>query len=294
MSATPRPVREAQARGDRVSRSRGFAWLARSGFLARGLIYGIIGVLAVKLALGDGGKATNQQGALRTIAHQPFGRTLLTVVAVGLGGYALWRLLRAAIGHGPEASDSGFDRVAGVASGVVYAILCVTAVKILSGGQTAGSGHPQKPAAGVLGWPGGTWLVGGAGAILIGVALYQGYKGLSEKFLDDSKTEQMSRRGRKAFTAFGVVGHLARMVVFGLVGYFLLKAAIDYAPSQAVGLDGALARLQRDSYGPYLLGIVGDRARLLRRVFGGRRALSPAVGSDGAQPGPWTDPAVRR
>lgn len=239
-----------------IAHSQGFDWLARSGFAARGLIYGIIGVLAVKLALGDGGKTTSQQGALQTIAGQPFGKALLTAVAIGLGGYALWRLLRAALGHGPESSDHGLERIAGVASGIAYAILCVTAFKLVIGAGTSGSGSPQEPAAGVLGWPGGPWLVGGGGAVLVGVGLFQGYKGLSRDFLDDSKTEEMSSAGRRAFTAVGVAGHLARMVVFGLVGYFLIRAAIDYQPSQAVGLDGALARLQQNAYGPVLLGVV--------------------------------------
>jgi hypothetical protein len=83
-----------------------------AGFVARGLIYGTIGILAVKLAVGAGGKATSQQGALKTIAQQPFGKVLLILVAIGLAGYALWRILRALLGHGPEASDSGFERVA--------------------------------------------------------------------------------------------------------------------------------------------------------------------------------------
>ena len=96
----PQPVRAAQAGGEKVARSRGFEWLARAGFVARGLIYGIIGILAIKLAVGAGGKTTNQQGALKTIAHQPFGKVLLILVAIGLGGYALWRLVRALLGHG--------------------------------------------------------------------------------------------------------------------------------------------------------------------------------------------------
>ena len=91
-------IRRAQSSGEQVVASTGFEWLARSGFVARGLIYGIIGILAIKLALGDGGTTTNQQGALKTIAHQSFGKTLLILVAVGLGGYALWRLVRAALG----------------------------------------------------------------------------------------------------------------------------------------------------------------------------------------------------
>ena len=127
-----------------VVRSRGFEWFARSGFVARGLIYGIIGILAVKLALGAGGKTTNQQGALKTVAHQPFGKVLLVLVAVGLAGYALWRLTRAVLGHGSEASDSGFDRVAAFASGVVYAALCAIAVEIIVGAGSGGSGVRRK------------------------------------------------------------------------------------------------------------------------------------------------------
>jgi hypothetical protein len=99
-------------------------------------------------------------------------------------------------------------------------------------------------------------LVGIAGAVLIGVAGYQAYKGLKKTFLDDSKTEQMSHRIKKVYTALGVFGHLARAVVFTLVGYGMIKAAIDYDPHKAVGLDGALRKLANASYGPWLLGIV--------------------------------------
>jgi hypothetical protein len=254
---TRRPVRDAEDSGEKVARSRGLEWLARAGFVARGLIYGIIGILAIKLAVGAGGTTTNQQGALKAIAHQPFGKVLLILVAIGLGGYALWRFVRALLGHGPEDSDSGFDRVAAFGSGIVYAGLCAIAVEILLGsGSGGGSGNASKTTAGVFGWPGGTWLVGIAGAVLIGIGLYQGYRGLSKDFLKDSKTEQMSPRVRNWIEWIGSFGHLARMVVFGLVGVFLIKAAIEYNPSKAVGLDGALAKLAHASYGPFLLGIV--------------------------------------
>ncbi len=161
--------------------STAFAYLSRAGFVARALIYGIIGILALKLALGHGGKLTNQQGALRTVAHQPFGKFLLTLVAVGLGGYSLWRLVRAAIGRGPEGSDSGADRVAAFASGIVYAGMCVLAIEVLSGSGSSKSTSPKGATAGVFGWPAGTWLVGIAGAVMIGVALYQAYRGLSPR-----------------------------------------------------------------------------------------------------------------
>jgi hypothetical protein len=231
--------------------------MARVGLVARGIVYGIVGILALKLAVGSGGKATTQRGALQTIAREPFGQALLIATAVGLAGYAIWRLVRAGIGHGTDQKDSGFQRVAGVASGVAYAALCVTAVKILAGASSSGgSNSPKQTTAGVLNWTGGTLIVGVVGAILIGVALGQGYKGVSKRFLDSSKTAEMSLEVKRGFTAIGVFGHLARMVVFGLIGYGLLRAAIDYNPHQAIGLDGALNKLSHNSYGPFLLGVV--------------------------------------
>jgi cytochrome b561 len=236
--------------------SSAFEVLARAGFVARGLVYAIIGVLALKLAFGHGGKLTNQQGALKTVAHQPFGTVLLTLVAIGLGGYSIWRLVRAAIGHGPEGSDTGFERLAALASGLAYGALCLLAIEILVSGHGSTSGSPKQATAGVFGWPGGTWIVGIAGVVMIAVALYQGYRGITKKFLKDSKVEEMKPEVKKWISRLGTVGHLARMVVFGLVGIFLVKAAIDYNPKQAVGLDGALAKLTHYSYGPLLLGVV--------------------------------------
>ncbi|HEU5010462.1 MAG TPA: DUF1206 domain-containing protein, partial [Gaiellaceae bacterium] len=113
--------------------SRAFEWLSRAGFVARGAVYAIIGVLALRLAVGDGGKLVNQQGAFHTVARQPLGTVLLVALAIGLGGYALWRFVRAGLGHGPEGRDSGFERVAAFASGVVYAALCVIAIQVLAG-----------------------------------------------------------------------------------------------------------------------------------------------------------------
>lgn len=251
-SRAAQPVRDG---GERVVHSNGFEWLSRAGFVARGLIYGIVGVLALKLALGHGGKTTNQQGALHTVADQPFGEILLSLVAVGLGGYALWRLIRAAIGHGPEGTDSTFDRLAALGSGIVYSGLCIVAIRILMNGKGS-STTPRSAAAGVFGWPAGTWIVGAAGLIVLGVGLYQGYRGLTKDFLADSKTEEMSPRAKKVVTWLGILGHLARMVVFGLIGTFLIKAAVDFSARDAVGLDGALAKIQHSSYGSLVLGVV--------------------------------------
>jgi len=238
-----------------VERTSAFEVLTRAGFVARGVVYGVIGILAIKLAIGAGGKTTDQSGALRTIAHQPFGKVLLVLVATGLAGYALWRLVHALLGHGPERSDSGFDRLAALGSAISYGAICAIAVEILLGSGSGTSGQESKATAGVLGWPGGTWLVGIAGALFIGIALYQGIRGLTQDFLKDAKTEKMSDATRKSYKLVATYGHLARAVVFGLVGAFMIKAAVDFQ-TESVGLDGALAKLEHQPYGSPLLGIV--------------------------------------
>jgi hypothetical protein len=250
-------VHGSRSGAEKVVRSSGFEWFARAGFIARGLVYMIMGILAWKLAIGRGGGNANQQGALNAIAHQPFGHVLLVMVAIALGGYALWRLLRAALGHGPEDSDSSFDRIAAFGSGIAYAGLCALAVEILSSTR-GGSSNPGKTAVGVFGWPAGTWLIGAAGMLLIGVGLYQAYRGVSRQFLEDSKTDEMDPAARKWFEWIALLGHLARAVVFSLVGVFLLKASIEFSPNNAVGLDGALVKLTHTSYGSYLVGVVAS------------------------------------
>jgi hypothetical protein len=248
-------VVEARAAGEGFVNSRLFAILSRAGFVARGLIYGIIGVLALDLALGRGGKITNQQGALRSVEQHSFGHLLLTLLAVGLGSYSLWRLFRALLGHGPEGADKGLDRLGALGSGIAYAVLCAIAVQILTG-SSGTSGKANKTTNDVFGWPAGRWLVGIAGLVMLGVGLYQLIRGVRQKFLDDSNTQKMSRPVKKWFTAVGTIGHLARAVVFGLVGIFLVKSSIDYKANEAVGLDGALAKLYDGAYGSWLLGAV--------------------------------------
>ena len=240
----------------RTPQTPGYPWLARAGLFARGVAFGIIGVLALELALGDGGKATNQKGALQTIAQGTFGKLLLVLLALGLAGYAIWRLVRAALGHGKEQSDSTGERIGALGSGVTYVLVCATAIEILAGSGSSSSGSPQKATAGVLGWTGGPVLVGIAGVFVVGIGIYQVYKGLSRKFLDTTKTELMEPPTEAAFTTLGIFGHVARGVVFALAGDGIFRAAIQYDPDKARGLDGALNDLAHASYGGWLLGLV--------------------------------------
>jgi hypothetical protein len=248
------PLRSAHSWGERFVQTTAFAVLSRAGFVARALVYGIIGLLAFDVAIGIGGKITNQQGALRTVEQQPFGRVLLTLLAIGLGGYALWRLFRAALGHGPEGADRGLDRIGALGSGIVYAAMCAIAVQILTG--PGASGNAKQTTRDVFSWPAGRWLIAVAGLVLGGVAIYQFLRGVRQKFLDDSKTEEIPHAVMPWFKVLGTIGHVARAVVFGLVAVFLLKAAYEYKANEAIGLDGALAKLYDGAYGSWLLGAV--------------------------------------
>jgi hypothetical protein len=232
--------------------------LARFGLVAQGVSFGLVAVLAIKLAVGNGGKATDRQGALRAIAQDGIGRYIVIALAIGFGCYALWRLFEAVFGRKLESNEdeSTWKRVSAVGKAAIYGSLCATAVSILVG-ESGGSGNEEKKAtAGILGWPAGKWLVMAiAGAIAV-AALWNFYRGVSGRFLKQLKTGQMSARVRTWTTRIGVVGFVARAVVFGLIAWFFFKAAADYNANKAEGLDGALQKLARESYGTWLLAIV--------------------------------------
>jgi Domain of Unknown Function (DUF1206) len=243
-----------------AERSRAFKWLVRLGFVARGITYGVIGALALALALGAGtlGEAPNQQGALALIARTTLGRLALIVICAALLAYALWKLSLGLFGHGPEGAGSLElkERVANMAAGVTYLVFFAVAIKVLTGSAGGASAEPRQTAAGVLGWPGGQLIVGIGGGALLAISLYQLYDAIRGGFAKEEKTESMRPDQRRLFMLVGRIGLTARALVFGVVGYFLTKTAIDFTPRTAVGIDGALSRLHREPYGPWLVALV--------------------------------------
>jgi hypothetical protein len=143
VSTSSTTERRHEVSAEAVARRRGLPGLARGGLVTRGVVYGLVGFLSLELALGVGGKTTSQQGALRTIAHQPLGEVLLVVIAVGLGAYAVWRLFSGAFGGRDQQEHEMVRRIGALASGLVYAGLCATAVAIVVGsGRSSTSGSP--------------------------------------------------------------------------------------------------------------------------------------------------------
>lgn len=251
----------AESETERVEGARPFRWLIRAGFIARSITYAVIGALALAIALGAGtlGNTPNQQGALALIAHTAIGRPALVVIAAGLAAYALWKLTQAIFGHGPEGGGGTDlkDRVANLAAGLVYLVFFWLAVRTLTGTSGNSSSEPRHTARGVLSWPGGELIVGIAGGVLLATSLYQVYEAVRGRFARDSKTQQMSSREHRLFMVVGRVGLTARALVFVPIGYYLLRTAIDSNAADAIGLDGALARLHHQPLGRWLVAIAG-------------------------------------
>ncbi|MDX6533992.1 MAG: hypothetical protein QOF68_1736 [Gaiellales bacterium] len=232
--------------------------LARVGFVARGLLYVVVAVLAVEVARGHHTSEASQKGALREVAAQPFGFWLIAALAIGFGGYALWRLISAGIGRMQESGEkkSVGSRLAAFGSGMVYGSLCIAATSMLlgSGGTDSESDHIDRATTFLMDIS--PWIVLAAGATVVGVGAYQAFVGLSGRFMKHFKKQQMSARAHRWARRIGAFGHIARGMSLALIGWFLIDAARDYDPKDAVGLDGALQKLATEPYGePALLAV---------------------------------------
>ena len=246
------------ADAERVAESPWVEGLARFGLVAQGVSFGLVGVLAIELVLGKGGKATDREGALRTIASGGGGRLVVIVLAFGFGAYALWRLAQALLGHGVEESGGKkkmTKRISSLGKAAIYGSLCAATVSILLG-DSGGGNKEKETTAGVLGWPGGRWIVFAAALGIAGAALWNMYRAVSGKYKDSLKEGEMSATELRWTTRIAFVGLMSRAVVFGLISWFFFKAAADYDAKKARGLDGALRKLADAPYGKWLLGII--------------------------------------
>lgn len=259
---------------------RPVAWIervTRFGWLSKGFVFVVIGVLAVRIATESWSNGSqvqaDQSGALRTVADQPLGPYLLLALALGLAVFSVWKLVQAVV-----AGSAGLDplgivkRIGWFGLGVFYGALAFAAVHLAylrtdgdpttgsSGNATGGSGRTTQPShltARILGAPGGRVLVIVVALVIVAIGVYHLRKGLTREFIDDIDTEDLDERQERWLGAFGLIGFVARALVLGVAGWFLAKAAVEFDPAEAVGLDGALRELATLTYGRIILGAVG-------------------------------------
>jgi hypothetical protein len=235
--------------------------LARVGLIAYGVVHLLIAWLALQLTFGGGsGQSADQSGALATVAESPIGKPLLWVIAIGLVALALWqaaevlRWRRGLSASGEARKKAVTKTVKSVAKTVLYLALAVLAVRAATGGQS--SSGQQQQTAGVFGWPGGRWLVGAVGLVVIGVGIYLIAKGVRRKFLEEIDLASAPARTRALVEKLGLVGYPAKGVALGVVGALLAYAAVTFDPAKATGLDGALRTILDAPFGRVLLTLV--------------------------------------
>lgn len=248
-----------RAAGRRASSSTPFQVLARAGLVARGVIYLLVGYLAVRIALGQGGASADRQGALQTVAREPGGTLVLWLLAIGFAGLALWRFTEAVKGQaGPDGNKAG-KRLASVARGVFYTAVCASTVAFVAG--SGGPGSSDEKSQDLTGKamheiPGGRWIVLLVGLGFVAGGIVLAVSALRRKFRKQLKTWQMSARTRRVVEVLGMVGRSTRALVFAAAGALLVYAAVTFDPGKAKGVDGTLRQFADTAAGPWLLVLV--------------------------------------
>jgi uncharacterized membrane protein len=232
------------------------ALLGRAGFLARGIMYIVIGWIALQIAFGNTRQQADRTGALHELSSTPLGEAALWVLVVGFIGMTLWRLSEVIwpAGEGRKASQ----RLLSLAKAVIYAVIAYGVLKYALGLGAPQSSNKQSVdlTATLMRYTGGKVLVVVIGLVLIGAGLYLGYQAWRERFGKDMDLGRLSPRTRKIVEWLGRAGGVARGVVFITAGIFLVVAAVDAKPQQAKGIDSSLRALAVTPAGPWLLVLV--------------------------------------
>ena len=266
MTQLTKPIRDARAQAGQAVRETAararpaVELLARAGYAAKGVVYTLVGGLALLSAVGSGGRTTGSTGALRSLLDHSFGQALLAVIAVGLAGYAAWCLIRALFDPEHDGRDARglWKRAVHFCKGLAHAALVVAVVHMIRGTAAAGGDDRRVRdwTAWLMSFPFGIWLVGatGVGVLVFGVRqLYRAWAVDVDEPLDLRRMGVAAHRWTLAFSRLGMA---ARGVVFGIVGVFLVSAARHANPSEAQGVGGALHALRQQSYGAALLAVV--------------------------------------
>jgi hypothetical protein len=239
-----------------IANSRAVEVGARVGLAAYGVTHLLIAWIALQVAFGGGGEQANQKGAFQEIGDNTFGKIMLWIIVLGFVAVALWRLEQAIWGY-RYVSDTKKQlrkRATSAFKVVVFAALAVLAARTAIGSGGGGNGQ-QQATAGVMGLPGGQWIVGlvGLGIIIAGGSkIFSGWK---KKFEEDMDMPS-DQKARMAVERSGQVGFIAKGISIGTIGILVVIAAIQFDPAKAAGLDAALRSLAQTPLGPWLLVVV--------------------------------------
>ncbi len=238
--------------------------LGRLGYAVKGIVYVMMGILALVAERGYRKHSTDTHGAIAAIGDAPFGRFVLVIIAIGLFGYAAWRLVSAATDAERKGDDptGAAQRIGAAGRGLAYAALGVWTIRYLTHKQRAGGDAPRSLTSRVLELPAGKWIVIAFGLSMIGYALYQLYRAISEKFLKHLSLAGTDQRTRTLVSVAGKFGIIARGAVFGMIGMLFIKAGRTYNPSKAGGIHDSLVAIAQEPWGRILyflvaLGLVG-------------------------------------
>ena len=226
--------------------------LARAGLTARGLIYLLVGLVAILIAIGQGGREADQTGALKLLASKPPGLIALWLLGLGFAAYALWQLSEAAFGVTGADPGPG-PRLKALVSAIPYASLSVLTFNVILGTGSSQAKREQDWSARAMHYPGGRWVVGIIGIVIAIVGLGLVIWGVRATFMRMLDTSQMSPRTRTLVKTLGIIGSVARGLIFALVGALVVQAAVEYQPAKAGGLDKALLTLRDQPFGTALL-----------------------------------------
>lgn len=260
MNATmSRSTDEAQRVAQRASQK--FEWIGRAGWVAKGAVYAVIGILFVRIAWLDGGSGeeASQKGAVEEIAENTAGQVLLTALAIGLALYVCWRLLTVVL-PGDWTGRALLDRIGYAVSAVTYVTLLIFTVDtLLSAGTNGEGGSEDRLVEGLvkdtLSMPAGRYLVGLAGLVVIGIGIAFVHKGWTRSFRDDISGDN-GIEGTLT-DRLGIVGWIARGLIMVVIGWFLIVAAYRFDPDEAAGFDDAVRQLTDTAWGSVIAAAIG-------------------------------------
>jgi hypothetical protein len=228
---------------------------ARAGLAARGVIYLLVGGLALQIAFGDGHREADRGGALAQLSETPFGAVLLWLLGAGLVGMALWRLSEALFGSVGRDGRTVRKRLLALARCGFYAFVATSVLSFAAGagGGSSSDRQSRDMTAKVLELPVGQWLVAAAGACVVAAGVGGGVQAVRRGYHRELKLGGMSPRVRRLVDITGVTGGAARGLVFAAAGVFAVRAAVEYEPDRAKGLDDTLRTFADSPLGPWLL-----------------------------------------